>query len=264
MRTPLRFVGIVLLLALGGGCDTTQPLQIGTETYQLLITSEPSSSPPSVPFYNVYYMVEDGVPDQVYLFCTNPVLLRTQTVPWNFSVTVEILRAGETVMGEIVISTDLENNLTPYDEQVYTEGIRTQNPIVFNTPAGPRTFRFMNPPPRRLAAANHEVMAAVTNPLFQLAPGTYGIGNGLCSLGYPGEAGINGLAQPLTIELNKGDTLVVQARKAASAPPGTWYLGAHPKLKGVLLLDGQPVQVNGTTMSTAATGDGISFSFTAL
>jgi hypothetical protein len=261
MRTPLRFLGIVLLLALGGGCDTTQPLQIDSETYQLEITGE---SQVRIPFYNVYYMVEDGVPDQVYLFCTDPVDLLADSVPWNFSLTVEVLRNGETVMEEIVISTEPNNNLAPYDDQVFTEGIRTQNPITFDTGTALRTFRFMDPPPRRLAAANDEVMAAVTNPLFELDDGTYGIGTGLCSLGYPGEASINGVAQPITIELNKGDTLVVQARKGDTAPPGTWYLGGEPKLKGELLLNGLPVQVNGTTISTTDTGDGISFSFTAL
>lgn len=263
MRTPLRFLGIVLLLALGGGCDTTQPLQIGTQTYQLLITGEPSNAPPRVPFYNVYYMVEDGVPDQVYLFCTNPVDLAVESVPWNFSVTVEILRAGETVMEEFVISTDPGNNLTPYDTLVYTEGIPTQNPITFDTGTQLRTFRFDSPAPRRLAAANEEVMAAVTNPLFELDPGNYGIGMGLCSLGYPGAAGINGLDQPLTIELDKGDTVVVQARKSATAPPGTWYLEDEPKLSGDLLLNGQPVQVIGDTQAIGQ-GTSISFSFTAL
>jgi hypothetical protein len=261
MRTPLRFLGIVLLLALGGGCDTTQPLQIDLESYQLEIIGESQST---LAFYNVYYMVEDGVPDQVYLFCRQATVLRVDSVPWNFSVQVEVLRNGETIMEEIVSSLDVGDNLTPYDEQVYTEGIPTQNPITFDTGTELRTFRFNNPAPRRMAVSNQEVMAAVTNPLYELDPATYGIGNGLCSLGYPGDPGILGTPQPIDIELAKGDTLVVQARKATVAPSGTWYLTTQPKIEGRLLLNGLEVDVTGDTKSTTDPGAGISFSFTAL
>jgi hypothetical protein len=263
MRTPLRFLGIVLLLALGGGCDTTQPLQIDVASYQLEIRT---LSQNRLPFYNVYYMVEDGVPDQVYLFCVEAGVEGAPTsIPWNFSATVEILRAGETVPEVIVSSIDVGDNMTPYDTQVLTEGIPTQNPITIDDGGTLRTFRFSDPAPRKLMVAHEEVQQATTNPLYEFDDTLYGLGDGLCSAGYPGPSGVAGTPLPLTIEIRKGDTLIVQARKSNQQLPGTGYLEGEPQLLGRLLLNGLPVQVRGDTVSEPnVEGSGISFSFTAL
>jgi hypothetical protein len=253
----------VLLLALGGGCDTTQPLQIDVESYQLEIRT---LSQNRLPFYNVYYMVEDGVPDQVYLFCIETTVEGApNSIPWNFSATVEILRAGETVPEVIVSSIDLGDNMTPYDSQVLTEGIPTQNPITIDDGGVLRTFSFMDPAPRRMMVAHEEVQQAETNPLYEFDAVTYGLGDGLCSTGYPGPASVAGTPLPLTIEIRKGDTLIVQARKSELQPLGTWYLDGEPQLVGRLLLNGLPVEVRGETVSEPnVQGSGISFSFTAL
>ena len=65
MRSQWRFVGLLLLLALAGGCDTIAPLQIEEQTYQLQIVG---TSTGSIPVYAVYDMYEDGVGER-FLFC---------------------------------------------------------------------------------------------------------------------------------------------------------------------------------------------------
>jgi hypothetical protein len=182
----------------------------------------------------------------------------------NFSVTVEILRAGETVPEVVVSSLDLDNNLTHYDTFVIDGEPPPLAPVQVQVGNDLRTFRFDSMDPRYLLAAAEEVMRAEINPLSDLFPATYDLGNGLCSTGDPGPTGIDGTPIPLSIEIGKGDTLIVQARKANDLPPGTWFVTNEPRLKGELLLNGQPVQVRGNTLSGPDPGAGFSFSFTSL
>jgi hypothetical protein len=259
MRSQWRFVGLLLLLALGGGCDNVAPLQIEEQTYELRVVG---TSVGRIPALNVFDLYEDGIGERS-LFCVTPVpavTLLPTSVPWRYSIQIEILRAGETEP-EIITSTaalDPDLNMTDYDTTSVTGALADKDPIVIGT----RTFRFENP--RRLSAANRDVMAATSNPLTQLDPATYVLGAGLCSNANPGLSNIDGAPQPISIVLNKGDTLLVQARKSDTAPPGVWYLPNEAAIRGVLLLDGSEITVRGNRTSSVATGAGFSFSFTSL
>ena len=118
----------------------------------------------------------------------------------------------------------------------------------------------------RTSSVNEAVMLAENNPLSDDDPTTYGFGNGLCSEGYPGPAGIDGLPFPLSGEFFKGDTVIVEARKAPDAAgvvgPNTLN-GTGTILSIDLTVNGVPFDgVNGTLTTTADDGDGLSFSFT--
>ena len=94
MRSQWRFVGLLLLLALGGACDNVAPLQIEEQTYELMVVG---SSVGRLDVYNVWDVYEEGVGDR-FLFCeTVPgLLLHPTSAPWQFSIRVQILRAGTT------------------------------------------------------------------------------------------------------------------------------------------------------------------------
>ena len=263
MRSQWRFVGLLLLLAVAGGCDTIAPLQIEEQTYELQIVG---TSVGPIPVYQIYDMYEEGVGDY-FLFCeTAPGLQFTpSSAPWNFSVQIEILRAGETEP-EIITSggaLDPDMNLTLYDQNpAIIGGLADKDSITIGMAPNTRTFHFENP--RRLTVASEEVMMATTNPLSDAVPATYGLGAGLCSNAYPGPANIDGMPQPMSILLNKGDTVLVQARKSDISPTGVWYLPNEAAIQGNLLLDGNNVSVRGERRSERDTGAGFSFSFTSL
>jgi len=258
MRSQWRFVGLLLLLALGGACDNIAPLQIEEQIYELQITGT-SAGP--IRAYAVFDMYEEGVGDY-YLFCqTIPQLLTTKSVPWNFSIQIEILRSGETEPELLTSSAalDVSLNLSEYDWQEPITGTVPAKPSIT---IGARTFHFVNP--RIVSIAHQEVMEATTNPLYEVDPATYGLGAGLCSNAYPGPANIDNVAQPISIVLRKGDTVLVQARKSDTSPPGVWYLPNEAAIQGKLLLDGSPTNVRGEDRSSTDTGAGFSFSFTSL
>jgi hypothetical protein len=263
MRSQWRFVGLLLLLAVVGGCDTTAPLQIEEQTYELEIVG---TSVGPIPVYEVYDMYEEGV-GEYFLFCETDVgfLLTPSSAPWNFSIQIEILRAGETEP-EIITSggaLDPDVNLTLYDQNpAIIGGLGDKDSITIGEAPNTRTFHFENP--RRLTVASEEVMMATTNPLSEALPDTYGLGAGLCSNAYPGPASLDGMPHPISIVLNKGDTLLIQARKSDTSPAGVWFLPNEAAIRGDLLLDGNTVSVRGQNSSSTATGAGFSFSFTSL
>jgi hypothetical protein len=253
----------VLLLALAAGCETTQPLQIDEETYELQLLCDPNDR---LPAYDVWAMTEDGVPEVVYLFCESAGEFEVESIPWNFSIEVEILRAGATAPEEVTTSDALDplTNLTKYDWSEPVYGVTpSKSPITIDDGGNLRTFSFE--PIARFSAANELVMMSISNPLSDFDPNTYGLGDGLCSNHYPGPAGIDGMAQPVSLQIRKGDTLIVQARKDVDHPQGFNYLGDNqPLIEGQLLLDGQEVTVRGENRSSLDPGAGFSFSFTAL
>jgi hypothetical protein len=233
--------------------------------------------------YDVYEVFEDGTEGERFLFCEFSRTIQDVTVnsvPWHFYLQVEILRAGETEREIITSALDPNQNLTKYSTYPIDGVVPSKNLVdldVPNTdPVETRTFHFENA--RLLSAADEAVMAATSNPISDNwpdednpdvpdplgEPTPYGeVGYGLCSNAYPGPAVIGGIPQPLTITLAKGDTLIVQARRADAAPTGTgYYLPDSVVIKGDLTLDNQAVAVIGSNVSSDDPGAGFSFSFT--
>lgn len=275
MRSICRMAGVAVLCALAFGCDTSQPLQIDEQTFEL------SFSAPGAQLarFNVYDGFEDSdgdmMPDDVdgdgqpdfFLFCrtaTGPAA-NPSSIPFGYTLQITILRADSTTPEQINSSTSLvleEKNLTDYDmNPPELTGVPPQSPI----PIGQRTFRFENP--RRLSAANRAVMMATTNPVSTADPGTYGaVGSGRCSSNDPGPSAIDldsTLPYPLSITLNKGDTLTVKARRGTGPPAGLTVLNAPaPGLSASLTLNGRPVATRGTQSAALGPAEGLAFSFT--
>ena len=110
-------------------------------------------------------------------------------------------------------------------------------------------------------------MASTSNPVSTLDPDNYGAkGFGLCSVFYPGPAGIDrptGAAYPFPVTLDKGDTVIVGARRANDGPTGLGVVNPPaPGLASTFKLDGVAVNVNGTQSSAAGAGEALTFTYT--
>jgi hypothetical protein len=265
----IPWVACVLALAmLGSSCDTTQPMFLAQQTFQLSVRT--AASPVQV--FNVYTGFvdnnNDGMPDgDTFLFCKNrvaqPVMSAPTSLPWGFTIEIKILKAGETE-AQLIVSDDAvlnsDANLAEYDTSNYQGSVPTQAPITL----GGQTFKFING--RILSSARESVMAATVNPLALLDPATYGVkGQGLCSTSYPGPSVIDrpsGAPYPYQIVLQKGDTVTVGVRRAELGPPGV-PAGQNPGINSTFTLEGSSVNVRGTQSSaTAEPGAGFSFSYT--
>jgi hypothetical protein len=257
---------MLALLALAGGCDTTQPQQFDEQTFEfraLGVNSQMTS-------YNTWQMYEDldkdGQQDpeeQSYLFCEDLgfEVEGPSSAPFRFTIVASLLSAGSSDWVQLTSndSTNANSNLALYDQNQPSTTAPVKAPIT----VGSRTFRFSDVPEerRQLSAANREVVRAVFNPLSALDPDTYGLGNGLCSSYDPGESVIDNQEQPLEVVLRKGDTIKVELRRGSNTPEGIVF-GVEPEIKTVLLLDGREVSVNGTDLTTKEPGAPLSFTYT--
>jgi len=274
------------LVALSGACDSTQPLQVEEQSLALSFQAVNAITKT----FNVWDVFEDNNGDELpdngmtYLWCeTVPPNqnLPPATVPWNFSVRIKILRAGETV-AEVLTSTaalSATANVANYDTSAPFLGATpakadrctvnnngTACPAGSSPPAGGSRFRFRNP--RRQRGANLTLMTSVASPLFtqvkdDVTP-NLGLGQGLCSAGNPGPSSIDGMAPPYTLTIHKGDTVIVEARMSNNAPTGGGLSalladgGTAPNaLSGAMTLDGRAINLRGTT-----SGRSLSFSYT--
>lgn len=298
MRGICSLGGVVLLMALGLSCDSTSPLQLETTDLTISVTATNGA----VPAYNIWDMYEDSDGDMqpddldgdgtgdLFLWCEPSFVSFNPTfVPIEFGAEISIVRAGTTER-EVLTSpagTLIDANLSEYDPAVQFGLVPAKNPItvIQDTVLGPvtRTFVFDNlgtfsGTQRRLGtAARREVVSATYNPLSewgsQQSPVQYGHQAGLCSLADPGPANLDGQGLPLSITLNKGDTLIVEARLGDAAdemfffPPGSStpmsLISGSYQLNGELYLDGTPVSgVSGTLSSQTTFGSPITFSYT--
>lgn len=292
MRVLKGLAGLVLLVALLASCDSTPLLEAGQKTAQISFQGASALTRT----YNVWDMYEDAdgdtLPDDLdgdgvgdlYMFCQDVGVgsqpLTPASVPWRFAVQVSIIRAGTTVPE--VLTQDaallLDANLADYDTAIQFNLTAPKNPITVNDGMTTRTFRFDNdanfgPGPRRLTAANRDVVLALENPLTTINPVTYGQGRGLCSNGDPGPAIVDGGSPPFEVVLGKGDTVIVQARRG-EAPPEMVYVNPdtgvssplfspQPELSSSLVIDGRSAEVNGIVTTAGLTvGSPISYTFT--
>jgi len=274
----ILFLGFVFLLVIWSpACETEQPLQEESQTYSLGFTS-PNAS---VISYNVWDLIEDNddnnLPDDgiYYRWCetyTNEPPINADFIPWHYSLEISMIAAGETEATPISSEDALAmgTNLSVYPPSAPRYTTLPKDPITVDG----RTFRFLDP--RKLASAEYEIMHALDNPLIHLLPEPAGgwFTNGLCSIGHPGDARIDGVIPPMLLTVPKGATLLVSARPAVSMPgstglgdppvnpapgdPPTTILKTKPTaLEAVLTLNGRKLNVNGTV-----SGDAISFSYT--
>jgi len=275
MRGARKLGWLVLLVVLTAACDTTQPLQLDEQTFALNVRGLGGV----VPVYNVYDMFEDsngdGAADDIdgdgdgdfFLWCKSTTsTANASSVPFGYTIEITILREGTTER-EMVTSTaamtDTSLNITDYDTQV--PNIPGVPPTLAPITEGVHTYKFENG--RRRSAANITVAAATSNPLSTAVPGTYGIGNGLCSLVFYGPAVIDapsGNAYPLTFVLRKGDTVTVKAIRATDAFPNgvPIQLPSNVALVATLNSDGRPVNVSGSFATDPGQGPNASFAFT--
>jgi hypothetical protein len=140
-----------------------------------------------------------------------------------------------------------------------------------------RTFFFQNP--RLLSAAHPDVTNTTRNILNDTDPATFndqdtsgngipdaGREDGLCP-GFPiGDPNIDGSMPPFVIDLEAGDTVIVEARRALLPPYGLLYsqeevLG-DPALRANFTVDGVAVPVEGEVTGGAEPDASISFFFT--
>jgi hypothetical protein len=273
-----RTLGTLALLAwIACACDTTQPLQVDEQTYALAIRSTTAS----VSVYDVYDGFEDtdgdGAADDTdgdgdgdfFLFC-RPTTSETTTtfassVPFGYTIEVTILRAGETVRERVtspIALNDSSASVTEYDQ--FVPNIPGVPPAISPIMIGARTFKFESP--RRRSAANLQVASSTSNPLFVADPGTYGFGNGLCSLAFYGPPVVDAPGAnnyPLTFTLGKGDSVTVKAIRALepypNAVPGANL--ASVQIQASLTTEGRTVAVEGTTGTSPATNNSFAFTF---
>jgi len=241
-----RFVGAVLCASVLSclSCDTTQPSGVTEETAQVFLGAQAT-----VALYDVYEVWVDTNNDNTPDVPTGesscrPVFEGTspktagRAVPWRFAARVRILRAGSTEPETIANfdSVDPFSSVAPYDEIVETAAGAAPEP--------PRFFLAG----RRVSVASRLYMERCTSQTDLPDPN------------------LSNQPLPFPIRLEKGDTLIVEARKEPDALHGAlppkFPVVSPPILSGRLLVGGQPVAVQGTTVSTAESGSGVAFSFT--
>lgn len=284
MRFARRLGGSLLLVCLAGSCDSTQPLQVEVQTLdiELLAVDGQARLVDAWDFFEDNDM--DNQPDNgTFLFCqrvTSGTILTTPiSVPWNFSVEVSILRAGESVAERLTSTSALSPtfNKAKYDTILVrgSTSARPNNvpPATGNPPLwveiNGRFFRFVVR--GRLTSVNRDVIASTSNPLTTMSPSTYGYMSGLCSISDPGPASIDTVPQPYSLEIRKGDTVIVEARKSLFPPAGivdnmlNSLILREPAITGRMFLDGNRIEVEGSQTSGGQTdpGSGISIRFTA-
>jgi hypothetical protein len=283
MRSATRLGVLVLLPIALVACDSEQPAQVEVSLASINIQAVNASAKS----LDVWTMIEDndgdGFPDdgEKYLWCEGPTVqsLNPNTVPWPFSAQISVIRNG-TITKEVITSeaaAEATFNIADYDRQSGQQGGSTPSDPPFacshdssGIPSAGnkctsthqllingRVFQFSSP--RRWPAVRESLMNDTGNPLATLLGS--GFGKGICTVGTPGEARLDSVPLPYTLELNKGDTIIVEARMSTSPLQGSGLsqlLVLNPSnIAGSLRIDGRRVNVQGQT-----SGDNVSFSFT--
>ena len=274
LQRATRTVAVCAVVAgvvFSASCDTTQPASLGIRSFELEVEFLPSGL--DFDNYAIFEMFrdndDDNVPDDVnndgmedtWLWCVTTGIGEQQlptSIPWGYDVEVFLIRAGETASTLLTDSSSSNglDNLSNYDEAEPIQAAVTQLPITVDVMGVQTTYKFRNgfvgSPFRR------EVMEAISNPLSDLDPTTFGLGAGLCSNFNPGpptlgDTVITDDAANLVFgqEINTGDTIIVQVRGADTTMIDPAVLVTSPRLprpRAQARLDG--VDVTGT-----ATGD---------
>lgn len=245
---------VALVLVLAPGCDTKQPLRTGSSLVSISFRAQAIQAAR----WDVYELWDDvdgdGVPDQRRTdsptsFCVpRPGPSESGRVPWAFAAEVSVLRAGETTP-EIIGTTFLGGG-TSYTN--FTE---------YSTAYGP------TPPPRAPSGTIHFLNPVnVTSAAFE-----YVTGQGQDCGNFPADqllpTNLFGLSPALIeIELERGDTVLVSARKIDAANQQFFgpTFASEPTLSASLLVDGDvaPDAIGQFDTEVGVPGAGLAFSFT--
>ena len=277
MRSMLGAASIVLLALALVSCDTTQPLTLEQQTFELQVLATGAQTGVFDVFDGFEDTNADGQPDDTngdgqpdfFLHCLtrqfSPFTGNPTSVPWGYTVSITILRAGETTPERITstaAASAADLSVSEYDTTLHIDGgvPAAPTPIAVGT----RLFRFQNG--RILSEANREVMAATTSPLVELLPAVFGAkGSGRCSTFDPGPTLVDSSTSsvyPRPITLQKGDTLTVEAMVSPDATPGlTVFNRPAPGLAASLKRAGAAGQGRGA-IAEATPGGGLRFSYT--
>jgi hypothetical protein len=300
MRRLSCLVGVLLLLWPLSACDSDDPTEIDSQNLGVTISSTNGlvdvynvwdlfrdrnclPADPMMPIPETQCSVDadcaavagssgvcgaDGTPDDitgdgvgdVFDFCQQavdsggtPVTTTVANLPWNFTARISVLREGRSVPTVVTESFNAAFNLTDYDDTTSGAPICPQNvpPPPLMAPPIPcpdpnNAFFYSNP--REISQANRFMFD------------NNGV-NGSCPGNPLGDSGIAGVPMPIRINVSKGDTVIVEARKDITGPVGFPIL-SEPALAGSITLDGRPVTPDGTIVSDSTPAAGISFSFT--
>jgi hypothetical protein len=299
-----RVAGVLLLALTLLGCDTETPDQLESQVLEIQMVTQGAprlAGGVGIRSYNTWVIFEDGDMDpstddpvdfdgdgegDEYLWCrqqTGPFQVHNSpsSVPWTFTIQVSIIRAGETVP-EVITSpqaliADPAINLTAYDGSSATASTSQLQPICIDAAnattsctggSAARMFRFVDNlnARRRLSVAHRLVASATFNPLSAANPTEYGLGLGLCSLQDPGPPVTAG-EEGFRLEFNKGDTIIVEARRGGTAaPPGLAVDGdisGQISLAANVFVDGRPAIVEGSISSVQGVAGGpLKFTYT--
>ena len=165
MRTAISLCAVLMLGLLVSGCDSTDPEQIETQ----ILTISMNANGSTADTYNVWNMIidnnADAQPDdgEIYLWCENSFnqTLNPITLPWTFSVQIDLIPAGTTVTLPIS-STDATSatyNVANYDTLVRLNTQNSKPPITLDG----NTYKFTGS--RKQPAVNESISFASFNPL---------------------------------------------------------------------------------------------------
>lgn len=289
MRSIGGLVCLSLLVVGLVGCDTEQPLQAGAQEATLTFSSPGvlggTSSQVLIRSYVVWRGFEDNNGDSQpdgdeFRFCQTfssnsaPAHVDPASVPWSFTIDVSVIRAGTTSPERITSSGSLAFNpalnLTRYDTVVQSSfvicptgwtNLGSSCTRTVMDGGTPRTFR-LRTPSQLMSPFNEIVMRATSNPLTTIDPATFGLGAGLCSAGFPGDAVIDGEAPPFTLSLESGDTVIIEARQSPTGPSGLNFAGQRPSLISAFSINGVAPNVTGTVATQPGVSDTLRFTYT--
>lgn len=251
---PAILATVPLILA-AAACKSTQPT--GDTAATATLSFEARGRVDTLDCWEVWYDTTDppdGTPDTDagFKFCQT-VQKDIRLIPWHYSLEISILRAGAT-SPELVASSVIPFDsipdfvsMTDYDHAVGVGA--THLPDLTQTP--PQYFKRSS----NLADGDSAQQVGSGSPVYI---STFGI-----DIVPP-----NVLQQTpsYSLTLNRGDTIIVAARKEKIADGGgPWLPTDQPpdiNLHAILVVAGEQVQVTGTSTSPDDDGTGVSFSFT--
>lgn len=243
MRRTSLIVALAAAALAATSCDTTQPNRVEGKTASLRFDA--LSTIELVDCFEVWQDT-DGVngPDTNTgtFHCVDDDTADQRPVPWKYTLAITVIRAGTTT--EEIIATDLIpgdpipdfQSMTPYDDQFTTGGTL--------------------PPSGNTYYLNGKAVS-VANPIFLTASG-FDLG----------PTQVLGVTPSYDFPVNRGDTIIVRARKESNltaAPYLLVYPVANPprvQLVGRLFIGGQEVVPQGTAVSSFEDGGSVYFSFT--
>jgi len=249
MRNAWPRLGVVVVSAAFGlaGCNSTQPERVDVRTASVSVKATATSG-----LFDCYEVWTDATGDDIpdtftgFYTCDDAQESFQRQMPWNYSLSISIIRKGGTteeiatsltgLIGSSIVPGDTLDDfvsVTDSDPTIETARDKAQDGPLFYV-NGKRVSR--------------------GSPVYHTANSfTVGTPNILTT------------SPTFDFNINTGDTIIVRARKQTfSQSPG--FLPADPDptllLEGTLAIGGAGVVTSGTSSSTSADKSGFAFSYT--